>query len=89
MNGGVGSFNAAEASDSITITGAGAVSTEVSADTLTITVAEAQSAGVDTQAKAGLMSANDKAKLDKFTFNDGVLSYDGTAIGNNLIAEEW
>ena len=89
LNAGVGSFNAAEASDSITITGAGAVSTEVSADTLTITVAEAQSAGVDTQAKAGLMSASDKAKLDKFTFNDGVLSYDGTAIGNNLIAEEW
>lgn len=83
LNGGVGSFNAAEASDSITITGAGAVSTEVSADTLTITVAEAQSTA------AGLMSASDKAKLDKFTFNDGVLSYDGTAIGNNLIAEEW
>lgn len=83
LNGGVGSFNAAEASDSITITGAGAVSTEVSADTLTITVAEAQSTA------AGLMSASDKAKLDKFTFNDGVLSYDGTAIGNNLIAAEW
>ena len=78
-----GSFNAAEATDSFAINGAGAVSTAVSGEALTISVANAST---DT---AGLLSAEDKTKLDKFTISNGVLSYDGVVIGNNLASEEW
>ena len=83
LTGDTGSFNAAEATDTFAINGAGAVSTSVAGEALTISVANASTDA------AGLLSAEDKTKLDKFTISNGVLSYDGVAIGNNLASEEW
>lgn len=89
INGNTGTVTANAAQDTVSIIGGGVVSVAGADKTLTITVAEAQSAGHDTGAVGGLMSANDKAKLDKFVVVGDALTYDGKPIGSNLVANEW